>query len=78
MQLIGKFVVNEIYKSPKNTNSYYTMSDLDNGAQIKLTVDGEMKEVKPGNMIHLDAQVRTRTFEKNQSIIFEQGTIKKI
>lgn len=71
MRVVGDFVVSELYQS-KTGAVYLSLVDLSNGGTLKVKVDG-VPEVKNGEIVHMEADVRGRLYNGSQSLDFERG-----
>jgi hypothetical protein len=58
-----KAIVAEVYESKNNENVYYTFIDLGNGGQFKTAVKGKLEGVKPGSMLEVNGEFKSRIFQ---------------
>jgi len=81
MKVSGKGVVTQNYKNDKG-NQYLTLVDLGNGGEVKISMGSANVEVKSGDMVAFDLDVKGQTFigkegSRSYSLIYQNGTFKK-
>jgi len=75
MQITGKAVISEIYKSEKTGRQYVSFVDLVDGGQYKICFDGEL-EAREGEIVEVNATIKGRVVQGGGvSLNFVKGVV---
>lgn len=78
MKIQFRGVVSDVYQSEKSNRQYLTITDLSNGAPVKMGINGQVEGLKKGMIVNVNAEIDTRVAKDGGLYLsFVSGEIKK-